>query len=48
MDQEAARLLIRRKLGERRLPHETVTTAWAGPSDGEACDACDRSLRRPS
>jgi hypothetical protein len=46
MDEKAVRTLIGHKLHERRLPHESVTKAWAGPSDGETCDACDAKLEK--
>jgi hypothetical protein len=44
MDQEALRLLIRRRLHDRRLPHDGIRTVWSTPSDGETCDACDTVL----
>jgi len=44
MDAEALRLLIRRKLHDRRLPHDGIRTVWSTPSDGETCDACDTVL----
>jgi hypothetical protein len=46
MDQEALRLLIRRRLHDRRLPHDGVRTVWTTPSDGETCDACDTLLTK--
>ena len=46
MDQEALRLLIRRRIHERRLPHDGVRTVWSTPSDGETCDACDTLLTK--
>jgi hypothetical protein len=47
MDQEALRLLIiRRKLHDRRLPHDGIRTVWSTPSDGETCDACDTVLAK--
>ena len=45
-DAEALRLLIRRKLHDRRLPHDGVRTVWTTPSDGETCDACDTLLTK--
>ena len=44
MDQEAVRLLIRRKLHDGRLPYDRLTKAWGGPSNGETCSACDTVL----
>jgi hypothetical protein len=46
MDQEALRLLIRRRIHDRRLPHDGVRTVWSTPSDGETCDACDTVLTK--
>ena len=46
MDAEALRLLIRRKLHDRRLPYDGIRTVWSTPSDGETCDACDTVLTR--
>jgi hypothetical protein len=46
MDKEALRLLIRRKLKSRRLPHDGIRTVWSTPSDGETCDACDTVLTK--
>jgi hypothetical protein len=44
MDPESIRLLIRDKLDDGRLPHDSVTKAWGGPSDGEVCSVCDTVL----
>jgi hypothetical protein len=44
MDLESIRLLIRDKLDDGRLPHDSVTKAWGGPSDGEVCSVCDTVL----
>jgi hypothetical protein len=46
MDQEVLRRAIRRKLQNRRLPHDGIRTAWTTPSDGETCDACDTVLTK--
>ena len=46
MDQEALRLVIRRKLHDRRLAHDGIRTVWSTPSDGETCDACDTVLAK--
>lgn len=40
MDQEALRLLIRRKLADGDLPHNSIPRIWGGPGNGEDCDAC--------
>jgi len=39
-DQEALRLLIRRKLRDGRLPHSDIGRFRGGPGNGETCDAC--------
>jgi hypothetical protein len=46
MDRESLRLLIRRKLQDRRLPHDGIGRVWSGPSNGETCDACDAILSK--
>jgi hypothetical protein len=46
IDQEALHLFIRRKLQNRRLPHDGIRTVWSSPSDGETCDACDTVLTK--
>jgi hypothetical protein len=38
MDQDALRLLIRRKLASGDLPHDGISRFWGGPPDGEDCD----------
>lgn len=37
----ALRQLIRAKLADGRLPHNSIPRIWGGPSDGESCQACD-------
>ena len=47
MDTEALRLLIGRKLHDRRLSHDDIRTVWwSTPSDGETCEACDTVLAK--
>ena len=46
MDQEALRLLIRRRIHYGRLPHVGVRTVWSTPSNGETCAACDMVLTK--
>jgi hypothetical protein len=41
MDQDALRLLIRRKLAAGTLPHDSIPRFWGGPAAGEECDACE-------
>jgi hypothetical protein len=46
MEQEALRLLIRRKLQNGRLPHDPLKRVWSSPSDGETCDVCGAVLEK--
>ena len=46
MDQESLRLLIQRKIRDRRLPHDGITRIWSSPSAGETCEACDAVLAK--
>ena len=46
MDQESLRLLVRNKIRDGHLPHDSITRVWSGPSDGETCDACDTTLSK--
>jgi hypothetical protein len=32
--------MVRRKLADGSLPHDSIPRFWGGPSDGEECDAC--------
>jgi hypothetical protein len=41
MDQDALRLVIRRKLASSTLPHDSIQRFWGGPAAGEECDACE-------
>ena len=41
MDQDTLRLLIRRKLADGTLPHDSIPRFWGGPAAGEECDACE-------
>ena len=45
MDQDALRLLIRRKLVSGELPQDGIPRFWGGPPDGEHCDACEEVIR---
>jgi len=38
------RVLIRQKLADGRLPHESTSRVTGRPSDGEICDACDETI----
>ena len=41
MEEQALRVLIRTKLADGRLPHDSIPRLWGGPANGETCDACD-------
>ena len=43
----AIRALIRDKLQNGRLPVNGIPRFWIGPSDGEECHACDRTITGP-
>ena len=38
------RVLIRQKLADGRLPHESTSRVTGRPSNGEICDACDEKI----
>lgn len=40
MNQDGIRTMVRRKLADGSLPHDSIPRFWGGPSDGEECDAC--------
>lgn len=44
-DYKNLRLLIRQKLADGRLPHDSIPRFWGGPSDGEDCDVCETVVR---
>jgi hypothetical protein len=46
MDQDARRLLIRRKLADGSLPYDRIPRVWSGPGNGECCDACEVAITR--
>jgi hypothetical protein len=48
MEEQALRLLIRQKLADGRLPHDSIPRVWGGPSDGETCNACGESVTKPA
>lgn len=47
MDKEALRLLIRDKLADGRLPHDSIPRVWGGPGNEEKCDACEKIVEKP-
>jgi len=44
MDVQAIRRLIRQKLQDGRLPHDSVSKAFGHPGNGEQCSACGEML----
>lgn len=46
MEDHTLRLLIRRKLAEHRLPHDSIPRVWGGPGNGESCDACEETITK--
>ena len=44
MEQDALRLIIRRKLAEGDLPHDGIPRFWGGPANNEECDACEETI----
>ena len=46
MEQEALRLLIREKLADGRLPHNSIPRVWGGAGNGEMCGACDLAIEK--
>ena len=39
--------LIRSKLSDGRLPHDSIPRIWGGPGAGETCDACGEVVTKP-
>ena len=48
MEKAAARLLIRQKLADGGLPHDSIPRVWGGPSNGETCHACEEPIDKPA
>lgn len=48
METQALRLLIRQKLADGRLPHDSIPRVWGGPSRGEICHACEDVIAQPA
>ena len=40
------RILIRQKLADGRLPHDSIPKVWGGPSNGQICDACNTMVAK--
>ena len=48
MEKQALRLLIRQKLADGRLPHDSIPRLYGGPSNGETCRACEEVIEKPA
>jgi hypothetical protein len=44
MDHASLHRLIRQKLDDGRLPHNSIPRVWGGPGGGELCDACEEPI----
>jgi hypothetical protein len=43
---ESLRILIRAKLADGRLPHDSLRGVWGGAGDGETCLACQNEITK--
>lgn len=46
MQDEPLRRLIQAKLGEGRLPQDSIPRVWGGAGNGETCDACEQIITK--
>jgi hypothetical protein len=46
MELEALLQLIRQKLADGRLPHNSIPRVWGGQGNNEVCGACDRIIEK--
>jgi hypothetical protein len=44
MDLDVVRFMVRRRLVERRLPHERMAKVRVTPGVGQMCDACGANI----
>ena len=44
MNSVSIRQLIRQKLADGRLPHNSIPRVWGGPGNGESCQACEEGI----
>ena len=44
MEPMSLHALIRQKLADGRLPHNSIPRVWGGPSHAEVCDACEGKI----
>ena len=47
MDQELLRRIIRNKLTNGGLPHDSIPRMCGGPGAGETCNGCDEIVTKP-
>ena len=47
MDSELLSLVIRDKLANGVLPHDSIPRIWGGPGQGERCDGCEEIVTKP-
>ena len=47
MDSELLRIVIRDKLANGVLPHDSIPRVWGGPGQGERCDGCEEIVAKP-
>ena len=38
--------IIKTKLTDGKLPHNSIPRVWGGPGNGEFCDACEATITR--
>jgi hypothetical protein len=38
--------LVRAKLADGRLPHDSIPRVWGGPGNGEKCVACEELITK--
>jgi len=46
MDSQPLRHLIRDKLGDGRLPNNSIPRVWGGAGAGETCDGCEEIITK--
>lgn len=46
MKEQPLRFLIRAKLTDGRLPHDSIPRMWGGPGANEWCDACEETITK--
>ena len=46
MEAQVLQVLIRQKLADGRLPHNSIPRLYGGPSNGETCGACEEVVEK--